>query len=179
MDLPVASTNPTEAYKKALEVLGLFFGQRTETRHHLLESRGIFGPLYHSMANLPSRLCHAAVKGGQPDLATCAAARPNGAKAATILRQGLRGRYPDGAHHTAPQRAHLQPGQRARHHTERVAGRRPQGRPEFDVELAPGGDEAPTFMDLSRISADVGYQPKIGIERGIADYISWVRTHPR
>ena len=30
---------------------------------------GIWGPLYHSMANLPSRLTHAAVKGTDPDLA--------------------------------------------------------------------------------------------------------------
>jgi len=29
---------------------------------------GIWGPLYHSMANLPSRLTHAAVKGTDPDL---------------------------------------------------------------------------------------------------------------
>src|SRR5215207_9094498 len=67
MNLPVASTNPTEAYKKALEVLGLFFGQRTNLEVVFIRVAGIFGPLYHSMANFPSRLCHAAARGKPVD----------------------------------------------------------------------------------------------------------------
>ena len=63
---PATSTNPTEAYKKALEVLGLYFGQRTDLDIVFLRVAGIFGPLYHSMANLPSRLCHAAAHGRRP-----------------------------------------------------------------------------------------------------------------
>src|SRR3954451_20297237 len=36
------STNPTEAYKKALEVLGLYFGQRTGLEVVILRVAGIF-----------------------------------------------------------------------------------------------------------------------------------------
>jgi nucleoside-diphosphate-sugar epimerase len=64
---PAESTNPTEAYKKALEVLGLFFGQKTGLEVVMLRVAGIFGPMYHSMANLPSRLAHAAAHGRAPD----------------------------------------------------------------------------------------------------------------
>src|SRR5215468_6657694 len=64
---PPQSTNPTEAYKKGLEILGLFFGQRTGLEAVMLRVAGIFGPMYHSMANLPSRLCVAAAHGRAPD----------------------------------------------------------------------------------------------------------------
>src|SRR5918911_360092 len=64
---PPESSNPTEAYKKALEILGLFFGQRTGLEVVMLRVAGIFGPLYHSMANVPSRLAHAAAHGKAPD----------------------------------------------------------------------------------------------------------------
>src|SRR5919202_4675936 len=69
MTFSTQSTNPTEAYKKALEVLGLYFGQRTGLEVVMLRAAGIFGPLYHSMANLPSRLAHAAARGTAPDFA--------------------------------------------------------------------------------------------------------------
>src|SRR6185312_11007612 len=67
MTFPVSSTNPTEAYKKGLEILGLYFGQRTGLDVVMLRVAGIFGPMYHSMANLPSRLAHAAAHGRAPD----------------------------------------------------------------------------------------------------------------
>ena len=180
MDLPVGSTNPTEAYKKALEVLGLFFGQRTGLDVVFLRVAGIFGPLYHSMANLPSRLCHAAVKGTAPDL------------------HGMRGGPPragEGRDHCyvkdcalGIQMAHAAPVLQHRVYNlgngcattpaELVAAVR-NVVPEFDAELEPGGSEAPAYMDLSRLSAEVGYHPRIGIERGIAEYIDWLRTHPQ
>ena len=33
-------------------------------------------------------------------------------------------------------------------------------------------------MDLSRIAAEVGYEPEYSIERGIGEYIQWLRNHP-
>ncbi len=180
MELPVASSNPTEAYKKALEVLGLYFGQRTGLDVIFLRVAGIFGPLYHSMANLPSRLCHAAVKGATPDL------------------QSMRGGPPkagDGRDHCyvkdcaiGIQMAHAAPALqhrvynvgngRATTPAEIVAAVR-KVVPEFKVELEPGGAEKPTFMTLDRTTAEIGYQPKYGVERGIAEYIEWLRTHPQ
>jgi UDP-glucose 4-epimerase len=33
------------------------------------------------------------------------------------------------------------------------------------------------WMDLSRISADVGYTPAYDVERGVADYVQWLRLN--
>jgi UDP-glucose 4-epimerase len=180
MDLPIASTNPTEAYKKALEVLGLFFGQRTDTDIVFLRVAGIFGPLYHSMANLPSRLCHAAARGSRPDLSTMRGGPP---------------RADEGRDHTyvkdcalGIQMAHMQPELAHRVYNlgngrattpAEIVGAIQQVVPEFQVDLPPGGSDSPTFMDLNRMSSEVGYLPKIGVERGIAEYIEWLGTHPQ
>src|SRR5207302_3756764 len=66
--LPIESTNATEAYKKSEEILSRYFARQTQLDVRCLRLGGIYGPLYHSMANLPSRMCHAAVGGVQPDL---------------------------------------------------------------------------------------------------------------
>ena len=34
------------------------------------------------------------------------------------------------------------------------------------------------MMDLSRTTSDVGYTPRIGVEKGLAEYVEWLRTHP-
>jgi nucleoside-diphosphate-sugar epimerase len=34
-------------------------------------------------------------------------------------------------------------------------------------------------MDISRISADTGYQPEYDIRAGIGDYIGWLRDNPQ
>ena len=51
--------------------------------------------------------------------------------------------------------------------------------PGFQVDLAPGGSEAPSYMDITRLRQEVRYQPKYGVERGIAEYLEWLRTHPQ
>src|ERR1700736_2732388 len=79
MNVSTLSTNPTEAYKKALEVLGLYFGQRTGLDVVMLRIAGIFGPLYHSMSNLPSRLVHAAAHGKPPDFSGMRSGPPKAA----------------------------------------------------------------------------------------------------
>jgi nucleoside-diphosphate-sugar epimerase len=43
-------------------------------------------------------------------------------------------------------------------------GRNPEG---------PGQD---TYLDISRIHQDTGYQPEYGVERGMADYINWLKA---
>ncbi len=65
--LPLESRNPTEAFKKAGEVLLLHYADRYKLDIVSVRPRAVYGPLYYSMANLPSRLAHAAVKGTAPD----------------------------------------------------------------------------------------------------------------
>jgi len=176
---PAMSTNPTEAYKKGLEILGLYFGQRTGLDTVMLRVAGIFGPMYHSMANLPSRLCHAAAHGKPPDFTGMRYGPPkadDGSDACYVkdVADGIR-------------MVHMAP--KLEHHIYNVGnGRATRNRdlveairevvPEFEVELPPGGDSDNRYMDLTRTTSEVGYKPKIGVERGLGEYVEWLRTHP-
>jgi nucleoside-diphosphate-sugar epimerase len=35
-----------------------------------------------------------------------------------------------------------------------------------------------TYMDITRIKEEVGYRPQYGIQRGVEEYIEWLRNHP-
>jgi UDP-glucose 4-epimerase len=176
--LPVASSNPTEAYKKALEVLGLFFGQRTGLDVIFLRVAGIFGPLYHSMANFPSRICHAAARGKPVDFSGMRYGPPK-------VDEGRDHCYVKDCalgiqllHSTADlkHRIYNLGNGRATTAGELVAAVR-QVVPDFSVDLPPGGDRS--FMSLERTSAEVAYKPEYGAQNGIADYIDWLKSHPQ
>ncbi|HEV7662842.1 MAG TPA: NAD(P)-dependent oxidoreductase [Chloroflexota bacterium] len=175
-----SSTNPTEAYKKALEVLGLYFGTRTGLDVVMLRIAGIFGPLYHSMANLPSRLAHGAANGRAPDF--------NG------MRYGPP-KADDGGDSTyvkdcaiGIQLAHMAP--KLEHRVYNVgSGKATRNQdlvdairemiPEFQAELPPGGNADNKYMDISRISSELGYTPATGPLRGVVEYVEWLRSHPQ
>lgn len=179
LTFPVTSTNPTEAYKKGLEILGLYFGQRTGLDVVMLRVAGIFGPMYHSMANLPSRLAHAAAHGLAPDFSSMRYGPPkandgNDACYVKDVADGIR------MVHQAPNLQHnvYNVGNgRVTRYIDMVEAIR-EVVPEFEAELPSGGNADNRFMDLTRISSEVGYKPKIGVERGLAEYVSWLRTHP-
>jgi nucleoside-diphosphate-sugar epimerase len=179
MTFPVNSGNPTEAYKKGLEILGLYFGQRTGLDVVMLRVAGIFGPMYHSMANLPSRLCVAAAHGRAPDFAGMRYGPPkalDGSDACYVkdVADGIR------MVHLTPKlehRVYNVGNGRATRNQDLVEAIR-EVVPEFEVELPPGGDSRDRYMDLSRTTAETGYKPKIGVERGLAEYVSWLKTHP-
>jgi UDP-glucose 4-epimerase len=177
---PPMSSNPTEAYKKALEVLGLFFGQRTGLEVVMLRVAGIFGPMYHSMANLPSRLAHAAAHGKAPDFSGMRGGPPradDGSDSCYVkdCAAGIQ------MLHAAPKLEHriYNVGNgKATRNAEMVEAIRAVV-PEFKADLAPGGDSNGRYMDLSRTSSEVGYTPQIGVARGLAEYVEWLKTHPQ
>ena len=67
-NLPMSGRNSTEAFKKAEEVLGGHFADRVGLDFAVVRFSGIYGPLYHSMQNFPSRVAHAAMKGRELQL---------------------------------------------------------------------------------------------------------------
>ena len=178
-NFPPNSSNPTEAYKKSLEILGLFFGQRTGLEIVMLRVAGIFGPMYHSMSNLPSRLAHAAARGKAPDFTGMRYGPPKADDGGDVCyvkdaAEGIR------LVHSAPKLEHriynVGNGKVTRN-VDLVNAIRGVV-PEFEAELPPGGDSDNRYMDLSRTTAEVGYTPKIGVERGLGEYVEWLRTHP-
>jgi UDP-glucose 4-epimerase len=40
----------------------------------------------------------------------------------------------------------------------------------------PNGSGRVNYQDLGRIREDTGYEPEYGIERGIPDYVEWLRA---
>lgn len=181
MPLPMLSTGSTEAYKKSFEILGLFYGKQVGIDVVSLRIGGIYGPLYHSMANLPSRLTHAAVRGTEPQLTS----RFGGQTLAgdggdmTYVKDCARGvqmvhmaaQLPHNIYNVASG-VYTTNGQLADAVNKAVPGANikiPEG------SSGRGGPDR--YLDLTRVKADVGFEPQYTIEKGEADYVAWLRTH--
>lgn len=178
--LPIESQSPTEAYKKAEETLGCHYADRTGMDVVYLRIGQIYGPLYHSMRNLPSRLTHAAVRGEELQL--------------NESEQG-----PSAAHQSADlcyvkdcaRGIQLtQTAGKLGHRTYNLgAGTDVSPRQVLDAVSAavpgatmpdnvpPRASEASRHMSIERIHEDVSYTPEFDIERGIADYAAWLQTN--
>lgn len=52
--------------------------------------------------------------------------------------------------------------------------------PGAQVELkpgrSPGAPERDSYLDVGRLSADTGFAPEYDVERGVADYVAWLRA---
>lgn len=179
--LPVESPNYTAAAKKAVEILALHFADSTGLDVVALRLAGIYGPLYHSMSNLTSRLCHAAVRGSQPDLAGVRSGPPYAEAAGDLCY------VKDCA--AGIQLVHMAPS--LRHRVYNVGAGRATSNAELASAVAvavPGaeftlpsgavGNAADAYMDLGRVSEDVGYSPSYGVTAGIAEYVEWLRSYP-
>lgn len=180
MPLPMTGGNPTEAFKKSYEILSTHFAGRTGIDLINLRIAGIWGPLYHSMANLPSRLVHAAVKGEKPNL--------EGPRGVPFADDGSDMCY---VKDTGRAIALLQVADKLNHRTYNVAsGHQTRNRdlvdavhqviPDADIELpegrSPGATGDVPYLDLTWIHEDTGYEPQYSTESGIADYIAWLRA---
>jgi UDP-glucose 4-epimerase len=179
MPLPLVGNSPTEAFKKAYEVLGQHTGGRLELDVVMLRIAGIWGPLYHSMANLPSRLVHAAVSGKPFDPGARGPSYAEDGGDLTYVKDCGRGI------------ALLQIAPTLNHHVYNIATGRPTKNadiaaavkkviPDAELELEPGqnpkGPGVVGYHDLSRIKADTGYEPRFTTDSAIADYIEWLRA---
>ena len=38
---------------------------------------------------------------------------------------------------------------------------------------------ADNYLDITRLSADTGFQPEYDVERAVPDYVGWLRRHDR
>jgi UDP-glucose 4-epimerase len=179
MPLPMTAGNPTETFKKSFELLSNYVSGRAGFEAVSLRISGIYGPLYHSMANLPSRLVHAAVKGVAPDVAPprgpvyaedgsdlCYVKDCGRSIALLQLAESLEHRtYNVAAGRTTTNKALLAAVQRA------VPG--------FELELLEGfnprGSGVANYLDISRAHAETGYEPAFDLDASITDYVAWLR----
>lgn len=176
--LPVASKNSTNAYKKAEEILGLHFGQATGLEVVCARIGYIYGPLYHSMTNAPSRFVHAAVRGMNEKIETAPFAdNYNDYCYVRDTAEGLR------LLQTTPSlsaRVYNIGSGRAWSNAQ-VAEAVRKAAPAAKLILREGKQEGAggpdDYLDLSLIARDTGYAPKYDIEKGCFEYVQWVKQN--
>ncbi len=180
--LPVTSESATSAMKKAAEVLALHYADRTGLDVVLLRIGMVYGPLYHTLANFPSRVLHYAAKGrpldgwrSQWDMAR--------------LRAGLDLCYVKDCAHAI---ARIHCAGRAGHRIYNLSDGRAVPVADildavaaavpgvsFPAGLGEAGGEhlESAHMDISRMSEEFGYTPQFSVAAGIADYARWLQDH--
>ena len=179
--LPVDSRTMVEAFKKAMETHAFYYASRAGLSVVSLRIGSIYGPLYYSMFNPASRMCHAALKGEEPDFSD----RPNGtlmdadASDWTYVKDAARGIQL------------LCTADTLNHHIDNIgSGRATNNRRIFDAvrevilearcsALVAGGIDRNPALDISRIAADTGYEPQYDIKAGIREYMDCLRDNPQ
>jgi UDP-glucose 4-epimerase len=178
MPLRMSATNPIETYKRVDELLASHYADRTGIDVAFMRIALIYGPL-HAYGNIAYALTRAGVDGTEPKFTADTYAEDTTdlchvadcANAIVLLQ-------------LADQLAHrtYNIGDGKATSGQQIADAVEKAIPGADVgrALKPGRGPNYTedrYMDLSRIRADVGYQPQYTLERGIAEYAAWLRTH--
>ena len=141
---------------------------------------GIWGPLYHSMANLPSRLTHAAVKGTDPDLASSRGGVPFAEDSGDMcyVKDCAQGIQLLTLTETLPHNIYNVGSGRATTNGELLAAVK-KAVPTCTLEIKAGRSprwRQDVYMDISRIKADTGYEPRYTVETGVQDYVAWLQA---
>ncbi len=177
MPLRLIGGNPTETWKKTFEIIGSHYAQRTGLEIVMLRIAGIYGPLYHSMSNLPSRLVHAAVKGEEPVLRGETFEEDGGDMC--YVRDCGRGIAMLMTAPELPNRVYnVASGAMTRNRELAAAVKRVV--PDAKIALTPGrGPDSRdnVYADITRIKTDVGYEPQFPVDKAIEDYVAWLRTN--
>jgi UDP-glucose 4-epimerase len=183
-DTPLPVTSPTQvsAFKKGMEMHAHFYAAQARLDVVALRIGSIYGPLYYSMHNPISRMCHGAARNAEPDFSD----RPDGKIFEddqadwTYVKDVARG----------IQQVHM--ADKLSHRVYNLAsGRASSNRDAFEAvrkavpgarcsALKPGkspGAVTNPATDLTH-AAEVGYKPEYTLETGIAAYIDWLRTNP-
>jgi nucleoside-diphosphate-sugar epimerase len=55
----------------------------------------------------------------------------------------------------------------------------PEARIELRSGKSPNGTPSNHYLDMARVKDEFGFEPRLPIEKGLPDYITWLRTHPQ
>ncbi|MEV4074108.1 NAD-dependent epimerase/dehydratase family protein [Nonomuraea fuscirosea] len=180
LPLPMTAPHPIPGFKKIAELLADHLRQVIDLETVSYRIGAIWGPLGHNPSPFfaAPQLVHAAVHGTAPDLSTLR----GGAHAG----DGIDLCYVKDCGRAL---ALLQTADRLQHPTYNVSSGRltTNGEvaaairklvPGAGVDLPEGRDPAAgrTWLDTTRLRADTGFEPEYDTERGVADYLAWLRA---
>ena len=178
--LPVATGNATEAYKKSFETLGSLYASQTGISVVYMRIGSIYGPLYYSGFNLPSRMTRAAVTGNPPDYGRGGVPFSDDLTDWTYVKDVSKGvqllSMADTLSHTT-----YNIGSGRGTANQEIAEAISAAVPGVNFELQPGKSpnyRPDPFMDISRIGEELGYAPQYTIGPAIAEYAEWMRVTP-
>jgi UDP-glucose 4-epimerase len=172
--LPMVPMHPTPVVKRSAELFASLVADSSGLDVVSLRLSTIWGPLIRNLEPVVPRLVHAAVCGSDPSPFYA----DDGADLCYV-KDCARGiallQLADTLHH----RTYNVADGRATKNSD-VAAAIKAVLPGASVDLLPGrdldGPGADTYLDISRIRSDTGYQPEYGVERGIAEYVDWLRA---
>jgi UDP-glucose 4-epimerase len=178
-DMPVqlSAPHPIPRYKKINELLGEQLAETSGIEIINLRISGTWGPLGHEDPFFAApALIHAAAAGTAPDL--------SGILVPVHAADSLDLCY---VKDTGRAIALLQTASNLTYRTYNVASGRATTNAEVsaaiksvipgaDVDLPDGTPRPQTYLDISRIHADTGYEPEYDTEHAAADYIAWLQS---
>lgn len=179
--LPVDSRNGTEAFKKACEILLFHYADRTGLDVNAIRTRTVYGPLYYSLVNPPSKLCHAAAHATAVDFGPAGAPYEDDTADLSYVRDVAEVFKRAALVPRSPHRIYNVSQGYAVTYRELVDAVR-EVEPSLQVELKPGanprGNPPDNYLATERIRSALDYAPQWGHQRAVADYVNWLRTHP-
>ncbi|HWE89674.1 MAG TPA: NAD(P)-dependent oxidoreductase [Pseudonocardiaceae bacterium] len=181
LPLPMTASHPLELMKKTAELLSGFVATDAKFEVVILRIGGVYGPLYHNMTNwgVAARLVHPALKGEPPEFTP--EFQPH-------AEDGIDWCYVKDCGRAI---ALLQTATALRHRVYNVGTGHPttngdfaaavnKAIPDAKIELPAGRDPHGSgqdfYLDVGRIRADTGFEPAYDVDRGIADYVDWLRA---
>lgn len=178
--LPIDSVISPEAFKKAWEILTLNYATAASIDLVNMRLSGVYGPMYASMRNLPSRLVHAAVHDTAPDFSPAFGGVPyaDDAQDLAFVKDIARGIVLVHNADTLAHRTYNIGSDRATSNAEFLHAVK-QVKPSFSADLEPG--QGPRYKpnaydDITRIQSEVGYVPAFTAQTAIAAYITWLEA---
>lgn len=178
--LPVGATFGVEAFKKVFETLGDYYALRTGLDVVCLRISSVYGPLYRSLTNMPSRIVHAAIRGVMGPLPHGSSPRTYADAAGDFLyvkdcalgicRVQLAPRLGSRIYN-------LGAGYATSASTLCAAVQRLIPNAEFSFDPGSGpGERADAFEDISLLAAETGFVPRYTVDNAIAEYVEWLRS---
>jgi UDP-glucose 4-epimerase len=182
MPLPTTSRSETEAFKKAEEVLGNYYASETGLDIVFLRIGNVYGPLYDRENRVNTRMIRAAMNGTPVSWDGIPGGTPyaENSEDALYVKDGGRAIAMLTMARNLSSRAYNIGGGRSVTYQE-LADAVKRIYPSAQIDLAPGKSphaRASGGMDISRIKQDVGWEPEYDIDRGVGEWIDWLKTHP-